>query len=234
MNNYKITIINKKCIVTGKILLMLQSIKRAHRLDANNPELHSCLVRFLKLTTNQQQLEGPVAEVIKRQTSEIFSITDPVQFNDEFLSKNKKSLPHLFQAGRMMYLLDSSAQEKALSLVINCCDDDNACNANGNESNGGLVGVNLNNCVRILEALRNNDFGPCDEAIDKYTAKCHKRFPYAAAFKPPEVNRADGLNVIISNPSGNTTVVHPTASVNINHQVSLSSVGKDKSATIKN
>ncbi|XP_074100455.1 N-alpha-acetyltransferase 15/16 [Cotesia typhae] len=218
----------------AKILLMLRSIKRAHRLDANNPELHSCLVRFLKLTINQQQLEGPVAKVIKRQTSEIFSTTDPVKFNGEFLNKNKKSLPHLFQAGRMMYLLDSSAQEKALSLVINCCDDDNACNANGNESNGGLVGVNLNNCVRILEALRNNDFGPCDEAVDKYTAKCHKRFPYAAAFKPPEVNRADGLNVIISNPSGNTTVVHPTASVNINHQSSLSSVGKDKSATIKN
>ena len=31
---------------SGKLLLMLQSVKRSHSIDANNPELHVCLVRF--------------------------------------------------------------------------------------------------------------------------------------------------------------------------------------------
>lgn len=209
---------------------MLQSIKRAYRLDANNPELHSCLVRFLKLTSTnqQQQLEVPVAEVVKRQTSEIFSTTDPVKFNSDFLDKNINSLPHLLQAGRMMYFLDQSAQEKALSLVINCCDDENE------NKKGGLVGVNLNNCTRILEALRNNDFGPCDEAIDKYIAKCHIRFPYAEAFRPPEINKITmGGAEITTTPSANTAVINSAATVNMNRQVSLSSVGKDNKSTAK-
>ncbi|KAK0183435.1 hypothetical protein PV327_001478 [Microctonus hyperodae] len=169
----------------GKTLLMLQSIKRAHRLDANNPDLHSCLIRFLRHTA-AQHLEGSVAEVVKRQTSEIFPTTDAVKFNSEFLKKNINSLPHLLQAGRMLYLLDPTAQSKALSLVTNI--------------DGGLEGVILNNCTRVLDSLRNNDFGNCEAAIEDYIEKCHKRFPYATAFRPPEnkinVNHQDKENSI--------------------------------------
>ena len=157
-------------VLAGRTLLMLQSIKRAHRLDANNPDLHSCLVLFMR-HTDASQLEGAVAEVVKRQTSEIFSNLNASQFNANFLKKNSKSLPHLFQAARMMYLLDPSAQAKALSLATNLNDVD---------------GVTLPICVRVLDALRNNDFGPCDTAIADYIEKCHKRFPYATAFRPPE------------------------------------------------
>lgn len=149
---------------------MLQSIKRAHRLDSNNPDLHSCLVRFLRHTA-AEHLEGAVAEVVKRQTSEIFSSRDAAQFNADFLKKNSNSLPHLLQTARMTYLLDPTAQAKALSLIANF---------------DGLTAVNLNNCTRVLDALRNNDFGACDAAIEDYIDKCHKRFPYATAFRPPE------------------------------------------------
>ena len=37
--------------VTGKLLLMLQSLKRGHALDACHPLLHECLVKFIKLGT---------------------------------------------------------------------------------------------------------------------------------------------------------------------------------------
>ncbi|XP_012255757.2 N-alpha-acetyltransferase 15, NatA auxiliary subunit [Athalia rosae] len=156
----------------GRTLLMLQSIKRAHNLDANNPDLHACLVRFL-LHIAANPLEGPVADVVKRQTTSIFSNFDAAELNTEFLKKNNKSLPHLLQGARMLHLLDPSAQAKALSLASQI---------------DGLDGVTLETCTRVLEALRNEDLGVCDQAIADFTAQCEKRFPYATAFRPPESN----------------------------------------------
>ncbi|KAL6435663.1 hypothetical protein ACFW04_005527 [Cataglyphis niger] len=157
-------------IDTGRTLLMLRSIKRAHRLDANNPDLHTCLVRFL-LHTSKVQLEGAVGEVVKRQTVGIFSSTKAAQLNAEYLKKSRNSLAHLLQAARMLYVLDPSAQTKALSLVTNI---------------ENLEGVTLQNCTKVLEALRNGDFGHCDDTIADYMAKCHVQFPFATAFRPPE------------------------------------------------
>ncbi|XP_046747968.1 N-alpha-acetyltransferase 15, NatA auxiliary subunit [Diprion similis] len=154
----------------GRTLLMLQSIKRAHNLDSNNPDLHSCLVRFLQHVA-VNPLKGPVADVVKRQTADIFSNYDAAQLNSEFLNKNSKSLPHLLQGARMLHLLDPSAQAKALSLASHV---------------DGLDGVNLETCTRVLEALRNEDFGICEQAIADYTTQCEKHFPYATAFRPPE------------------------------------------------
>ncbi|KAG7203683.1 hypothetical protein KM043_013711 [Ampulex compressa] len=154
----------------GRTLLMLRSIKRAHRLDPNNPELHTCLVRFMQHTSGPPS-EGPVGEVIKRQTAGIFSSTTAAKLNTEYLKNNRNSLPHLLQGARMLYMLDPSSQARALSLISNIED---------------LDGVTLQNCTKVLEALRNGDFGHCDSTIADYIVKCHKRFPYATAFRPPE------------------------------------------------
>jgi len=149
---------------------MLRSIKRAHRLDMNNPDLHTCLVRFL-LHTSKSPLEGAVGEVVKRQTAGIFSSTKAAQVNAEYLKKNRNSLPHLLQGARMLYVLDPSAQMKALSLVTSIEE---------------LEGMTLQNCTKVLDALRNGDFGHCDDTIADYMTKCHVRFPFATAFRPPE------------------------------------------------
>ncbi|XP_011499374.1 PREDICTED: N-alpha-acetyltransferase 15, NatA auxiliary subunit [Ceratosolen solmsi marchali] len=155
----------------GRTLLMLRSVNRAHRLEPNNPELHSCLVRFLRHTSTSNH-GSIVNEVIKRQSTGIFSNTNAFQLNSDYLIKNSKSLPHLLQGARMLYLLDPTSQQKAISLTTNL------------DSN--LKAVNLENCTKILEALRNGDFGLCEQAIADYTSKCHERFPYATAFHPPE------------------------------------------------
>lgn len=154
----------------GRTLLMLRSIKRAHGLDPNNPDLHTCLVRFM-LHINRSPSEGPVGEVVKQQVALIYSASTATQLNAEFLKTNRNSLPHLLQGARMLYLLDPSAQAKALSLVTNI---------------DGLEGVTLQYCTKVLEALRCGDFGHCETAITEYTAKCHKLYPYATAFRPPE------------------------------------------------
>ncbi|XP_043268220.1 N-alpha-acetyltransferase 15, NatA auxiliary subunit [Venturia canescens] len=158
-----------------RTLLMLQSIKRAHRLDENNPDLHACLVQFMR-HAESEKLEGPVAEVVNRQTRNIFSNSNANQLNADFLMRNRQSYPHLFQGARMMYLLDPSTQAKALSLVTDI-------------ESSALEGVTLSICVRVLDSLRNNEFGACETTIAEYMEKCHKRFTYATAFRPPEATK---------------------------------------------
>lgn len=153
---------------------MLRSIKRAHRLNPNNPDLHTCLVRFL-LHINRSPLEGAVGEVVKRQTAGIFSASNALQMNAQYLKKNNQSLPHLFQGAKMLYALDPNAQMKALSLITNV---------------DHLEGVTLKNCTKVLESLRNGDFGLCDLITVEFISKCHERFPYATAFRLPGIRVA--------------------------------------------
>lgn len=85
-----------------KPLLMLQSIKRAFRLDRSNPELHSCLVRFeLKLVTLRKRtdpvVEQPVLTVIQQEIEPILRGRSAAQINEEFLAKNSNSLPALYE-----------------------------------------------------------------------------------------------------------------------------------------
>lgn len=156
---------------------MLRSIKRAHNLDPNHPDLHMCIVNFI-LHISHLGLEKPVGEVVKRQTAGIYSTSSTMyftlfHFNTEFLKKNRNSLPHLLQAAKVMDFLDMSPvlEETALSLITNI---------------ENLEGVTLENCTKVLESMRNGDFSDCDAAITDFMAKCHKRFPYATAFRPPE------------------------------------------------
>ena len=81
---------------------MLQSIKRAFRLNSSNPELHSCLVRFqLKLVTLRKQtdpiVDEPVLTVLNNEIEPILRGRSAAQINDEFLAKNSNSLPCLFE-----------------------------------------------------------------------------------------------------------------------------------------
>nr|CAD7392623.1 unnamed protein product [Timema cristinae] len=39
-------------------------------------------------------------------------------------------------------------------------------------------------CVKVLQALRNGEFGHCPAAVQDYQVRCHARFPYAQAFRP--------------------------------------------------
>ena len=151
---------------------MLRSIKRAHFLDPNNPELHSCLVRFLQ-HTERANLEGSlVGEVVRRQTGDLFKGRSAVHLNADFLERNSNSLPHLLQGARMLYLLEPATQQQAISTVT---------------SLESIYGVTLKNCRKVLEALNNGDFGSCEHVIDEYKARCHDLFPFASAFNPPEI-----------------------------------------------
>ena len=84
---------------TEKPLLMLQSIKRAHRLDPNNPKLHSYLILYHGyLARWQGNLDASVATVLKQEMEPIFRARDPHQMNAEFLAANSNSLEALLES----------------------------------------------------------------------------------------------------------------------------------------
>ncbi|XP_068907663.1 N-alpha-acetyltransferase 16, NatA auxiliary subunit isoform X2 [Tenebrio molitor] len=154
-----------------KVLLMLQSLKRAHKVSPNNPKLHSCLIRFYEvINQNKGSWDAAVEEVVTQEAQLLFNGKDAKQLNKEFLEDNSHSLEAFLECCRMMYYLDNKTQSTALSLVTNL---DNK-----------YEDINLQNCVDVTEALRRGDFGSCDAQLEEYIKKCHVRFPYAAAFRP--------------------------------------------------
>jgi hypothetical protein len=48
-----------------------------------------------------------------------------------------------------------------------------------------ICGWYLQNCTRVLQALRNEEFGSCPEQVAEYEARCRVNFPYAQVFRPP-------------------------------------------------
>ena len=89
--------------MAGKPLLMLQSIKRALKVDPSHPQLHSCLVRLYRFLQDADLLsenaaQPAVAAVLKKETQSLFGeCVDGEQLNKEFLERNANSLPHLLQ-----------------------------------------------------------------------------------------------------------------------------------------
>ena len=87
----------------GKPLLMLQSVKRALKLDSGHPQLHSCLIRLLRFLTdgdllNEKVSHPALASVLASETKPLFqNHKDAQQLNSEFLKQNSNSLPHLLQ-----------------------------------------------------------------------------------------------------------------------------------------
>merc|ERR1719322_2088893 len=57
----------------GKPLLMLQSIKRALKVNPNDPRVHGCLVRFQRFIETSTDLAGPVKQVLGQETQSIFT-----------------------------------------------------------------------------------------------------------------------------------------------------------------
>lgn len=155
----------------GKLLLMLQSIKRGIAADPNDPELHTCLVDFQLHVKSQGDLPLPVQTVINQEMKKIYRDKDPKTLNDEFLQRNKNSLEHLLAASRMMYAMDKTTQDKAVSLATSLSSD--------------LQGVSVKNCTRVLECLNRGNFGPCEATIQSYQTQCHAIFPSATVFMTP-------------------------------------------------
>lgn len=112
----------------NKLLLMLQSIKRAQAIDANNAQLHSCIVRFakeLKTAISQNaELNEHVKTVLERETTKIFNGKSAETLNQSILEKFGKSYEHVLNVAKAMIELDSKTKEKSINLITSFSLDD--------------------------------------------------------------------------------------------------------------
>ncbi|XP_071055801.1 N-alpha-acetyltransferase 15, NatA auxiliary subunit isoform X2 [Onthophagus taurus] len=156
-----------------KDLLMLQSIKRAFKLNPNNPKLHSCLIRFyLIMEQNKKTWDEVVSSVIFQESEHFYRGKDAKQLNKEFMDSNSNSLPATFEACKIMYLLDGKTSNIALKFITDL--DTNK-----------YTDISIEICTDILNSLKRGDFGRCDDEVESYIEKCHKMFPYSVVFRPP-------------------------------------------------
>lgn len=153
-------------------LLMLQSIKRAFRLDPQCPRLHAHMCTFHSLVSQRKDLPGPIVTVLEKEMAELYQSKDAQQLNEEFLSQHSRSFPHLVEGCRMMYFLDASKQKQALQMMTSL--------------NNDLEGVTIEHCLQTLECLTKGDMGSCEAELLQFRTACHERFPLATAFRPPQ------------------------------------------------
>ncbi|XP_069882783.1 N-alpha-acetyltransferase 16, NatA auxiliary subunit isoform X2 [Dipodomys merriami] len=154
----------------GKFLLMLQSVKRAFAINSNNPWLHECLVKFSKSVSSQSNLPDVVGQVLSQEMQKIFVNKDLESFNEDFLKYNTTSLQHLLSGAKMMYFLDKSRQEKAITIATRLDET--------------VKDKNVKTLIKVSEALLDGSFGNCSSQYEEYRMACHNLFPFTSAFLP--------------------------------------------------
>jgi tetratricopeptide (TPR) repeat protein len=162
----------------GKLLLMLQSIKRGVLADRANPRFHICIVHFLQYVQELGEVREPAKTVIDQEMKNIYQGKTALQLNEEFIAANKDSVEHRLAGARMMYKLDKSRQEEATQLAISL--------------DPQLRGITIPNCIEVLECLCREDLGANEQTATDYQSQCHKLFPFATAFVIPSTTTNTG------------------------------------------
>lgn len=159
----------------GKMLLMLQAIKRGSCIQHDNPRFHECKMKFLNLVNKRIENNPTLSTVLNRQLELIYKGKSPEQLNTEFLEKHSHSFPHLLSGYRIMYLLDPSKQQECISNVTKFSSD--------------MTGVTAQNAVEVYESLQDGHFGNnTKEDASSFKSLCQKQFQYCSAFHPAVAN----------------------------------------------
>jgi len=164
-----------------KILLMLQSIKRAHDLDPHHPVLHfqkSLFVRKYLAGCSVQPYAEPVAKVLNHQIEKIFGTNDVEKMdlnglNDQYLQTHGSTLAHRLAVAKVQFLLDNSKHKEAIAL----CTDLSQCER-----------VTIKDAEEVIRTMKTSGLGlpsANSASIDAFRGICHERFPYAVVFFPP-------------------------------------------------
>ncbi|XP_071951191.1 N-alpha-acetyltransferase 16, NatA auxiliary subunit-like [Antedon mediterranea] len=153
-----------------KVLLMLQSIKRAYALEPSDPKLHKCIVQFAMLLKEKQTLPEAVDTVISDEMQKMLNGRELEEYNKDFRVTHATSLPHLLAGCKMQVLIDPSTQEAAISQLTNL--DDN------------MLHRTPRLCTTILEAITSDFKNP--NAANLYRKKCREQFPLSPSFLSDE------------------------------------------------
>lgn len=108
----------------NKLLIMLQALKRAYAIDPNNPTLHGCIIRFIKLLDKSLTEANEYVRIViqKEIENELPILGKKVnQVNDEFLAKNKDNPAAIVAAALVIYNESPDKNKtKAIDLLKSC------------------------------------------------------------------------------------------------------------------
>lgn len=153
----------------NKILLMIQSIKRAIALDAKHPLVHACCMKLTKaLQLMTAELNPSVKLVVEKARKELIgSGKTSQQINDEFIANNRDSIAHLIEAAKIMQLLDNSKKDEAIQLITSF----------------DLNKMTLEEATKVYDTLCEGPLAGNEEQTKAYLERCQQRFKYARVFK---------------------------------------------------
>lgn len=100
----------------NKLLIMLQSLKRAYEIDPNNATLHGCINRFIKLLDKTLSGANEFVKIVIQREIEKMPIIGKrsVDVNAKFMADNKDSAEALIAGARVLY--DESADNKTKAI----------------------------------------------------------------------------------------------------------------------
>ena len=154
----------------GKVLMMLQAIKKALDLEPENLDLHSCITRFLDfISKSEKTMKEPVKKVLNQSMPAQLQGKTAGDINAKFIKENAGNLYAMFLGGTLMVKVNPSETKKALSLVTNL--------------DPSLTSRNIKTCTFILEAMKSGEFGSeGKDAVSGYKESCSKLFPLTLCF----------------------------------------------------
>ncbi|XP_055623434.1 N-alpha-acetyltransferase 15, NatA auxiliary subunit [Toxorhynchites rutilus septentrionalis] len=179
----------------GKLLLMLQSLKRARAIDANHPTLHNCIIRFNKILESQiaaNEVDENVKLVIDRERVQLFrEASSATELNDNYLAANRDNVDALYEAAKIMYQLDSGRRDEAVSLLTTV----------------DLKNVSLEKATKVFLLLKSGllSGGTAEEQLDAFKKRCQKRFPLAIIFADVAATVATVTTTQSSSPASSAT-----------------------------
>lgn len=153
-----------------RVLLMLQSIKRAAQCNSTHHLYHECLLKFLKyVQCNNANFSETVQQVLKLEISKLVTETDLFVYNQSYLESHCNSMKAHIAVGKSLYVLDEGEHVKALELITKLSDH--------------FTDTNLQLCSAVHDHLLNGDYKASESDAQAYQKKCHELFPFAVKFK---------------------------------------------------
>ncbi|KAL1551466.1 N-alpha-acetyltransferase 16, NatA auxiliary subunit [Salvia divinorum] len=166
-----------------KILLALQAVKHLVRLDANDPDVHRCLIKFFHKVasmpspvTDAEKLIWGVLEAERPAFSQLHekSLTEA---NSLFLESHRDSLRHRAAVAEMIFVLEPHKKQEAINLIEESSGDLSSSN--------GAVGPNrvwrLKDCIAVHKLL--GSILDDRDAATRWKARCAEYFPHSTYFE---------------------------------------------------
>ncbi|VDN60581.1 unnamed protein product [Dracunculus medinensis] len=154
-----------------KVLLMLQCLNKAAKIDEKNPQLHVARAKYLHFYANAR-LNGTVGKLAETVTDELFPSTrSAVELNDSFKLSHLNSFPHRMAVAEVDICLDSSSSSSVKNWLIKSLEDER------------LSGITLKNLSELYNGVSLGRYGQwTSEELSLLKKQCHHLYKSATLF----------------------------------------------------